>query len=238
MIAYRASRTYPFVLVVELDKERALANWQQEAGNTFKIIGAVLLAALALAGLYFVRFERLARKQELDQEQLRIAAIAFESQEGMIITDAKAVVLRVNQAFTTITGYSAGESVGRDMNFLKSGKHSPQFYAAIRSSVESTGAFAGEILNRQKDGTIHPHFLGITAVYGDDCKVSHYVATLTDITTRKSAEESLLTLSRAVEQSPVSIVITDPGGRIEYVNPRFETATGYLLSEIIGETRG
>ena len=235
LIAYRASRTYPFVLVVELDKERALANWQQEAGNTFKIIGAVLLAALALAGLYFVRFERLARKQELDQEQLRIAAIAFESQEGMIITDAKAVVLRVNQAFTTITGYSAGESVGRDMNFLKSGMHSPQFYAAIRSSVESTGAFAGEILNRHKDGTIHPHFLGITAVYGDDCKVSHYVATLTDITARKSAEESLLTLSRAVEQSPVSIVITDPGGRIEYVNPRFETATGYLLSEIIGE---
>jgi len=235
LVAYRASRTYPFVLVVELDKEQALAGWQHEVRSSLQIIGAVLLMALALAGLYFVRFERLAREQEGNEAQLRIAAIAFETHDGMIITDAQAKVLRVNLAFTEITGYSADEVIGREMNFLKSGKHDAAFYADIRSCVNTTGVFAGEIQNRHKDGSIHPHFVRITSVRSKTGEVSHFVASLSDITDRKKTEESLLTLSRAVEQSPVSIVITDPEGRIEYVNPRFEMATGYLLPDIIGQ---
>ena len=235
LTAYRSSRSYPFVLVVRLDREQALASWRQEALSTISIVTAVLLAALAFASLYFFRFERVAREQARDQERLRIAAIAFESQEGIVVTSASAVVLQVNKAFTEITGYTVEECVGRDMNFLKSGQHEPAFYAGIRHSIERTGGFAGEILNRHKDGSIHPHFLMITAVRDADGAVSHYVGTITDITARKRTEDSLLTLSRAVEQSPVCIVITDPAGNIQYVNPVFEATTGYPLAEVIGK---
>lgn len=76
--------------------------------------------ALALAGLYFVRFERLAREQEVNQEQLRIAAIAFETQDGMVITNAQAKVLKVNLAFSEITGYSAEEVIGQGLKCLMS----------------------------------------------------------------------------------------------------------------------
>ena len=235
LTAYRSSRSYPFVLVVRLDKEQALADWRQEARSTSITVTAVLLAALAFASLYFLRFERVAREQARDQERLRIAAIAFESQEGIVVTSASAVILQVNKAFTEITGYTAAESIGRDMNFLKSGQHKPAFYAAIRRSVERTGGFAGEILNRNKDGSIHPHFLIITAVRNADDVVSHFVGTITDITERKRTEESLLTLSRAIEQSPACIMITDPDSNIQYVNPVFETTTGYPLAEVIGK---
>lgn len=57
-----------------------------------------------------------------------------------------------------------------------------------------------------------------------------------EITERKLAEESLRKLSRAVEQSPAMTIITDSGGKIEYVNPRFSKVTGYNLDEIVGET--
>jgi PAS domain S-box-containing protein len=55
-----------------------------------------------------------------------------------------------------------------------------------------------------------------------------------DITERKQTEEKLLTLSRSVEQSTISIVITDPSGTIKYVNPRFTQVTGYSMDETIG----
>jgi PAS domain S-box-containing protein len=55
-----------------------------------------------------------------------------------------------------------------------------------------------------------------------------------NITQRKRTESELRTLSRAVEQSPVSIVITDKAGNIEYVNPRFEQTTGYTRAEVAG----
>jgi len=61
------------------------------------------------------------------------------------------------------------------------------------------------------------------------------LAVFRDVTERKRAEEKLLQLSRAVEQSPASIVITNTAGIIEYVNPRFTQVTGYLYEEVVGE---
>ena len=235
LTAYRVSLAYPFVLVVRLDQERALAGWREEAINAFGIVGAILLAALAVAALYYARFERISRAQALDQQRLRIAATAFESQIGLLVTNADAVILQVNRAFTDITGYATDEAVGQDMSFLQSGQHAAACYAAMLASVESSGAYAGEIVNRHKDGTLHPHFLRITAVHGDDGRVSNYVGALTDISERKLAEESLLTLSRAVEQSRACIVITDPDANIKYVNPIFEETTGYTFAEVVGK---
>ncbi|MET0027395.1 MAG: PAS domain S-box protein [Candidatus Thiodiazotropha sp.] len=66
----------------------------------------------------------------------------------------------------------------------------------------------------------------------DDIVVSVY----RDITQRKAIESQLRTLSQAVEQSPVSVIITDPKGRIEYVNHTFESLTGYSLSDVLGKS--
>jgi two-component system, cell cycle sensor histidine kinase and response regulator CckA len=62
------------------------------------------------------------------------------------------------------------------------------------------------------------------------------IGTLLDITQRKQTEAELSKLSRAVEQSPVSVVITDTAGRIEYVNPKVAEVTGYSTEELVGES--
>jgi len=129
------------------------------------------------------------RKQA--EQQLRIAATAFEAQEGMLVCDADNVILRVNRAFTEITGYSAEEAIGQTPRLLRSGRQDADFYRAMWQDVRRTGAWQGEIWNRRKNGEVYPEWLTISAVKGDDGETSHYVATLTDITLRKSAEDEI-----------------------------------------------
>lgn len=94
----------------------------------------------------------------------RIAAIAFESQQGMLITDAQNRILRVNGAFTRISGFTPEEAIGKTTALLASGKHGREFYRAMWSSIETTGAWEGEVWNRRKSGEIYPEWLTISAV--------------------------------------------------------------------------
>ncbi|MDP3086713.1 MAG: EAL domain-containing protein [Methylotenera sp.] len=121
----------------------------------------------------------------------RIAATAFESQEGMMVTDSNNVILRVNEAFTKITGYSAEETIGQTPSFLKSGRHDNEFYAEMWKSIRETGAWEGEIWNKRKNGEIHPEHLSITAVTEGAGIVKNYVASRVDITLRKQAESKI-----------------------------------------------
>jgi len=125
------------------------------------------------------------------QTSLRIAATAFESQEGMVVTDADTVILKVNHAFTDITGYTADEVVGQKMNILKSDRHDRSFYAALWESVNGRGVWRGEIWNKRENGSLYPAWLTITAVKGETGQVTHYVGTLTDISLRKAAENEI-----------------------------------------------
>ena len=129
------------------------------------------------------------RKQT--EQDLRIAATAFESQEGMLITDANEVILRVNRAYCEITGYSAAEAIGKTPRMLSSNRHDAAFYASIWSNIRNIGTWQGEIWNRRKNGEVYPQWLTITAVKDDDGEITHYVGTLTDITVRKAAEDEI-----------------------------------------------
>ena len=134
--------------------------------------------------------------QKQSEAELRIAAIAFESQQGMFVTDAEFVILRVNSTFTRITGYSAKEAVGqKPMDLLKSGKHNAAFYAAMTQSLEKTGTWQGEIWDRRKNGDLFPEWMALTAVRDTNDVLTNYVAAFVDITARKAAEEQIQNLA-------------------------------------------
>ncbi len=140
-------------------------------------------------GMALVRRDITERKQaEVD---MRIAATAFESHQGMTIANADKVILRVNQAFSDITGYSSAEAVGQTPKLLSSGRHDAAFYEAMWRSIVELGSWQGEVWNRRKNGELFPEWLTITAVKNATGVVTHYVATFSDITERKSAEEQI-----------------------------------------------
>lgn len=128
-------------------------------------------------------------------EALRIAAIAFESQEGMYITNTDWEFLRVNKAFSEITGYSAQETIGQKPEMLRSGIHDNFFYIEMSGRLETHGAWQGEIWDKRKNGEVFPALLTITVVKDDAGQISHYVGTFTDISSRKTAEEKIKSLA-------------------------------------------
>ena len=129
------------------------------------------------------------RKQA--EEMLRIGAIAFESQSGMIVTDANGVILRVNRAFTKLTGYSAQEAIGQTPQMLSSGRHDKAFFKAMWDTLKKTGHWQGEIWNRRKNGMIFAEWLTISAVTAPDGSITHYVGTFSDITENNDAEAEI-----------------------------------------------
>ncbi len=125
------------------------------------------------------------------EENLRIAASAFEAQVGIMVTDPQGVILRVNQRFALDSGYTAEEAVGQTPRLLKSGRHDDAFYTAMWTALRHEGSWQGEIWDRRKNGEIYPKWMTITAVRGDDGVLSQYVSTQMDITERKTAEDEI-----------------------------------------------
>jgi len=128
-------------------------------------------------------------------DQLRISAAAFESQEPMVITDAANLILRVNHAFTEMTGYTAAEAISQTPHLIQSGRHNAEFYSAMWMTIHRTGGWAGEIWDRRKNGEEYPKWLTISAVKDDQGAVTHYIGVHRDITLRKRTEERISELA-------------------------------------------
>ncbi len=127
-------------------------------------------------------------RQQQAEEQLRLAATTFEIQQGIMITDKDSNILRVNKAFTEITGYSQEQAIGRNPRILGSGRHDQKFYQDLWKQLTTCGRFEGEMWNRRKNGEIYPEWQTITAVKNDTGEVTHYVCVFSDITEKKDAE--------------------------------------------------
>ncbi|WP_455200370.1 EAL domain-containing protein [Kaarinaea lacus] len=122
------------------------------------------------------------------EEELQLAATAFETHTAILITSVKGTILRVNPAFTQITGYTEEEAVGANPKMLQSGHHGKDFYDVFWHSIKTTGKWEGEIWNKRKNGEIYPEWQTITAVKNNAGEVTHYVATFQDITERKQTQ--------------------------------------------------
>ncbi len=157
------------------------------------VISLVVLVLLAFVLFvpHMLRFKQMALALQDNDENLEIAAIAFQTHEGIMITDQNSKIVRINEAFTRITGYEETDVIGETPKLLKSSKHDEQFYNDIRNSVVEDGKWSGEIWNRRKNGKIYPEWRTITAVKDKNEVITHYISTFSDITKLKQAEKEI-----------------------------------------------
>ena len=131
-------------------------------------------------------------EQKSEEEKLRLSYRVFnDTHEGIIITNAKQIIVDVNPAFTEISGYSHDEIIGQHTRVLNSGKQSSQFYQQMWKSIEEHGFWQGEIWNRAKHGELYAELLNISSLKNDLDEITHYVGIFSDITDRKKQLEKL-----------------------------------------------
>ncbi len=168
-------------------------------------------------------------------KQLEDLRYAVDQSSLVAITDRGGAILEVNEKFCEVTGYSREELIGQNHRMLKSGFHPAPFYEELWGTITSGRVWRRRICNRAKDGS--PFWVDTTIVpLLTDGKPERYLALRTDITEHMRQEAELVRLSNAVEQTADAIMITDPAGIIQYVNPAFEITTGYVRAEAIGQT--
>jgi diguanylate cyclase (GGDEF)-like protein/PAS domain S-box-containing protein len=129
------------------------------------------------------------------EEDLKISAKMFESNVGMVITDAHNTIIQANKAYAAMAGWSVRELIGQKPSLFKSGRHGTAFYQQMWHQLLQKGHWSGEIWNRRKNGEVYPQWLTITAVKNDQGDIPHYLATAQDITDKKAAEEQITQLA-------------------------------------------
>ncbi len=124
-------------------------------------------------------------------EQLHLTAVAFETQEAILITDVDEKVLKVNEAFSRITGYNESDILGKTPRILRSGHHNQAFYNDMWRALRTKGFWQGEMWNKRKNGEVYAEYITITAIHDDAGVVTHYLANFSDITTHKVAQKEI-----------------------------------------------
>ncbi len=200
-IYFRTLDDYPVVVMVGIDTRDLDA---EMLDTRYSLSWLALLFTLSVLTVLVLLLRQQRQNQwlaaalksrEAAEQELRIAATAFESQEGMLITDAHGVIIRVNQAFTETTGYAPEDILGQTPRVLKSGRHSASFYKEMWASLKTNGSWQGEVWDRRKNGEEYPKWLTISAVKDDNDQVTNYVGTHFDISERIKAEEKIQELA-------------------------------------------
>ncbi|OZY50408.1 phosphodiesterase DibA [Pseudomonas lundensis] len=218
-----------------LDDAAQLARWQRVNSYVWVGVSAGLIF-LARARLFsFLGMGARLRRQRVDQERLRQAAVVFDcTREGVLVSDHNGVIVHVNPALVKITGYAPEEVLGQRPNMFKSGHHGPEFYQAVFESLEKTGEWHGEIWNRRKSGEIYPQWQTIRAVRDNKDQITHYVAVFSDISAIKNTQSELMRLAHhdPLTDLPNRLLFTDRAEQALAYAQRHKSGCALLMIDL------
>ncbi len=178
------------ILLIIFDSHIKNSEIRYEKASEDLLIVSIIsgLSFFILTCMTFIIFN-LIRKEEKLLSEVMFSAYAFESHEAIVITDVNANIVKINQAFSDITGYSFEEVNGKNIRILKSNKHGKSFFKDMWYKISTIGKWNGEIYNKRKNGEIFPELLSITAIKNEKNTTTHYIAQFSDISELKATQE-------------------------------------------------
>ena len=149
---------------------------------------------------YFQQLEEIINERDhalnASQRHLFLAQKVIESSlDAIMITDKSGMILSINPAFTSVTGYKPREAIGKNASLLNSGRHDETFYHNMWRQIHAEGKWQGEIWNQRKNGEIYPEWLTIVKIDDEMTGEVHYTGIFSDITERKKHEARIKALA-------------------------------------------
>ncbi len=190
----------------------------------YMISGVILLILLlAIVTPLALRYRQMSFDLFQQEQNLRIAATAFQAHDAIMITDEHTRIIKINDAFTEMTGYQENEVLGNTPKILQSGKHDARFYAGLWQQLLSEESWCGEIWNRRKNSEIFPCWQTISTVKNREEKITHYVSSFSDISKFKANEKEI---ERLAFYDPLTEL---PNRRLlkDHLEHEFNTANRY-----------
>ena len=211
--------------------------------NNFRLplVGLALFLSTYSIFITLLRIKKAIQERKQAEESLQM--LLDTTVEGIYGVDLKGVTTFVNPAASKMLGYTAEELIGRENHTLIHHTHSNgTAYPATKCRIlkvlqGGTLQAVDDEMFWRKNGESFPVEYSSTAIKRNG-EIVGAVVNFHDISQRKQAEKKIHTLSQAVEQSPVSVILTDINGNIEYVNSAFERSTGYSAEEVNGKNPG
>lgn len=174
-------------------------------------------------------------QKESQDEAFKFKTISDQANYGNAIADLEGNIAYANRAFHHMHGWEDGELIGKSIAVLHTEAQMEEIRVLLKLIQTEGGFLAKEFGRAKKDGTEFISINNAKLIEDIDGTPKYMSVTVIDINENKEKEKELQSLSLAIKQSPVAIVMTDPRGYIEYVSPAFETITGYSAQEVIGK---
>ncbi len=193
LTAFRASRNYPFFILIRVDQDKALAQWQDNTRKTLSWIGIALITLLILSSILISRAKRgLEAERRAYQERQLAARVFHHSVSGVLITNEETRIVAVNPRLLEVTGYSEEELLGKTPKIFSSGEHPLAFYQQMWATLSEHDLWRGEIVNRRKDGKRIEEWLSISVVRDPTGRLLNYVGVFEDMTEQRLQSIRLL----------------------------------------------
>lgn len=182
------------------------------------------------------------RKKAEDELHLQGAALVAAA-NAIVITDRDGTISWVNPAFTTLSGYSLADILGKNIRVLNTSEHDAAAYESLWATILSGEVWQGEVVNQRQDGSLYIEELTVTPVRDSAGALTHFVAISQDVSERRQAanalRESEARFRTLAERIPDVIyrfkVLPEPG--LEYVSPAITAITGYTPEELYEHPR-
>lgn len=199
IVAYQLTDIYPLVVSVKLNYDENLKEWEYKTIVALLLIGSIVLGIAIIIIMLITKYQK-AKNKEIDyqkqqiinQEKLRNAYIVYDNtNDGILITDENCNILDVNKAFIRNTGYSFDEVYGNNPKFLKSNANNEKFYKKMWKKIEKNNYWHGEIVNKNKNGTLYTELLTINRILDENNTIKNYIGVFTNISKQKEQEKLL-----------------------------------------------
>ncbi|MCF6204237.1 MAG: EAL domain-containing protein [Methylococcaceae bacterium] len=190
-----SSMHYTAMLAVEFIpvENTSYVNKGIDANYLFGIISVVsfLVISMALAVPYVCRFKQMMQALQNNEENLKIAATAFQTHEAIMVTNEHSEIIRVNDAFTRVMGYEEVDIVGKTPKILYAGNNDDFFQKKFWNTLVNEGRWSGKVVSRRKNGETFSQWQTISAVEDEQGKITHYISFFSDIKEFKLAEKEI-----------------------------------------------